>query len=153
MNRNLLLPITIACGLAVFAACGSDVSPPPNEESSPYFIEHINKGCAGDTRSTVETIGDAYLQGYSFAEDTLTLDIHFEANCCPEFVEITEVLMDRISIEVGDTLYGCRCICPYDNQFRFVWDHAGEVEIDFKSTGGSGPAVISAFDTLLVVSP
>lgn len=134
------------------SACDSYRSTAEPKVSSPCLLEHINTGCVQESETYRLGLDDAYIRGYSYNGDTLALDIHFEANCCPAFVEKVDFLNKGISIEVGDTLYNCRCICPYNNTFRFLWCESGEIEIIFKSTGWRRSTPICSFDTLIVLS-
>lgn len=152
MIRGSYLIATILGIVFILAACDSNTSLPESGESASCFLDHINSGCAVEPESAARNYDDAYLRGFCFEGDTLTLDIHFKANCCPEFVEKIDLLSNSISIDVVDTLYNCRCICPYNNKFRFLWENPGEVEISFRSTYWSGSTPICSFDTLIVLS-
>ena len=55
------------------------------------------------------------------------LRIRFEANCCPQFMETVTYEAGLLTIDVLDTLYACRCICPFENAFRFLAEGEGEM--------------------------
>jgi len=150
MSRRMVVLVVIL-GLAVLAiACESDGPSRPTGEF-PYLIAHIDRGCVPGTEAATPSLAGAYLTAFSVDGDTLSLDVHFQANCCPGFVEDVAFEPSLISIDVGDTLYGCRCICDYDNTFRLRWPDPGPVGIHFASRRYGSPSAICSFDTLIVL--
>ncbi len=143
--RLLALLVSLVCILQ----CSSDKTNQPEPSPSASFLEHTNHGCASG--GALDQPAAAHLMDYTANGDTLVLRVKFEANCCPEFREDVDVSSDSIAIVVTDDEYGCRCICPYENEFSFLWPHSGSITLVFQSRYADG--VISKFDTLLTISP
>jgi hypothetical protein len=138
-------------GLA-FAGCAGKDNPTPIPDGTQItFLQHENRGCTGTTREEYGCPGGAYLRSIESIGDTLFLTIHFEANCCPEFIETTSSDDGILHIDVQDTLSACRCICDYENRFSFLYDGGGEMRIEFVSRGGDPSYCVSAFDTLVTL--
>ena len=146
-----LLSTALFAAILLFLGCGSDNST-GSHPGSPVLVHQLDYGCQGHQDSVAFRTGSAWLNGYEFDGDTLTLDIHFEANCCPAFVESALLYEHAIAIEAADTLFGCRCMCDYDNEFLVPWSTPGQVAVSFKSTAPEhDPALICSFDTLLTL--
>lgn len=138
MRHVLLVPLLI--GLLLLSCTdgdpnpvGKDDSDHPNDGLSVEYVGHTNYGCTGEIEKSNDCPYDAYLNGFQTSGDTLTLDIHFTANCCPGFIEEFSFDNDSMSIELIDTLYGCDCICPFDNQFSFHCVGSGDLFFHFRS--------------------
>jgi len=144
--------IAVATMLACIALTGCS-DPAGGDDLTIEFVNHSDKGCASTRDSSkVECDGDAYLTGYEILGDTLVLDIHFQANCCPEFYENVSFQNGMLELVVVDSLYGCRCVCPYENEFSFLFGGHGDLQIDFMSTAAQiGPYCVSGFDTVITV--
>lgn len=152
MTRRLVTLIVFTLALAGLDTACNSRDPVRPEGGTPYLIEHIDRGCSlGSEVFTSVQGGEARLTGYSVFGDTLSLDVHFQANCCPAFVEDVVFGPGSISLDVGDTLYQCRCICSYDNTFRIHWPESGPLAFQFASRQYGSPTAICAFDTLIVI--
>jgi hypothetical protein len=135
----------------IYLGCGSDSSSPVGGDLSVDFLSHTNLGCSTRGDSVVDCDGRAILNGFDYRGDTLTLDIHFEANCCPGLTEDVSFTGGTLDIAVVDTLYGCRCICPYDDEFTFICTGSGDLRITFVSRAEPSEYCISALDTVITL--
>ncbi len=148
--------LTIVTGISLLAilvcvSCSEDESNPVEGELSLAFLSHTDTGCTGQKDySGVGCLGDAWLKGVDAVGDTLLLDIHFEANCCPEFYENVSFTDGKLDLIVVDNEYGCRCICAFENEFAFLFGGHGELKIDFRSLAPDSHCV-SAFDTVITL--
>lgn len=130
--RNYLQGGKTKYGLLLFGLlfllqfCSIENSPNYNKEPA-SFISAVHKGCDELYKST----GGSYLEDYYFTNDTLCLTIHFTANCCPEFIDSTVVTPGHIKLYTRDTLSGCRCICDYSDDFKFVYGYEGNTRLEF----------------------
>jgi hypothetical protein len=117
-------------------------------------IVHVNYGCAGDSIFPLsQGCEAAQLSGFTKVANTVTLTIGFSANCCPKFGTAASVEGNAITIAVVDSLYGCKCICGFENDFIFDWPAADSLFITFDAR----PIVdsdycISALDTVIVLT-
>jgi hypothetical protein len=151
MSRFAEIVIVLVFAALICSGCGDD-SNPVNDDLSLAFLGHDNAGCSGTRDSSrYGCMGTAFLKGVEVEGDTLTLDIHFEANCCPEFYENVSFRDGRLELVVVDSAYGCRCICPFENQFSFLFGGHGDLEIDFLSTALPDSLCVSAFDTVVTL--
>jgi hypothetical protein len=116
------------------------------------FLEHLDKGCAGEEREPQRSDVPAYLTGYTYDEGLLVLTIRFDANCCPGFRESVLVDGNEVRIDVADTLSNCRCTCTFENDFSFACSGADELFIRFRATDEPGQSFTCGVDTLLVLS-
>jgi hypothetical protein len=151
MKLLTILGILLLAVAVLWVGCESDKASSVVAGKRGTFLGHVNHGCSGSSRDISYAWDEAYLNGYEFDGTTLTLDIHFTGNCCPGFVEEASFEDDHIHIAVLDTLYGCRCHCPYDNEFLFLCDEGGDLEISFQSIKADVGLCISSFDTLITV--
>ncbi len=151
MRRAAVLAAVLSLATLVCAACAPDQSDQYDDSASVKFLGHLNHGCGGRGDSTRQKQSGCSLTAATLHEDTLELSIHFGANCCPAFVESTEITRRAIFITLADTLYGCRCMCEYDNDFLFLWPHRGRLAIHFRTSVPPGHGGECAFDTLINV--
>jgi hypothetical protein len=151
MFRFILGVLLVAAMGLHLSGCSEDARLPGETLESAAYLGHIDHGCAGQDQDLDDCEGTAFLKGFEFHADTLTLTIHFEANCCPEFVEQVVFEGDSIDIEVLDILYECDCICPFENEFAFLYAGTGDLWIHFRSLQGSGDYCVAAFDTMITL--
>lgn len=152
MNRTAVVAILSLLVSLVSLGCDEDNSNPVTHGLSVQFLDHTNKGCSASRDSSkYDCFGAAFLNSLEVAGDTLTLDIHFEANCCPGFNEDVSFDNSTVEIVVVDTLYGCRCICPFDNEFSFLFTGSGDLQIDFRSAALPDSFCVSSFDTVITL--
>ena len=104
----------------------------------------------GDVLAKMDT--RIYVQDYRFNQDTLTLQIHYSANCCPGFVVDIDVEDHVVEIAIADTLRGCLCICEYNNDFSFLYDQEGELRILFKWWDITHTQLVTEMDTTIIVT-
>ena len=148
--RTTVAALLLCCPLILltFPGCSDN-----DDSSAPQPIQgfhHDSHGCALRSAPLDTCLGRARVDHWTHAADTLRVSIQFESNCCPGFV--AEALHDgeTIRIAVDDTLHGCRCLCPYVDDFVIPWTESGRVRLSFRSTSGGG-ACASGLDTLLTI--
>lgn len=144
----------LCCAIAglILGGCADDNNPAPVPDGLKIsFLRQVDHGCVGTRDTEYDCPGTAYLGSVESVGDTLILTIHFEANCCPEFVENTSVTDGVLHIDVHDTLSACRCNCEFENEFSFLSKERGELAIEFVSWGGRPEYCMSAFDTLVTL--
>ncbi len=138
----LLVMFVIALG-----ACSDDDTPP----NSMQFLSHTDYGCTASRGGIEECLEGAGIKNVEAIGDTVVLWIRFEANCCPEFTEVVTYDAGVLTIDVVDTLYGCRCICPFENAFRFLCRDVGTLRVLFESRAGQSGSCLSGLDTTITV--
>jgi hypothetical protein len=147
--RRLLLGLA-----AILASCGDDAPAPATGPSSLAFLAHVDRGCAFDSGGVFDCVRGASLTGVEAAGDTLVLWIRFEANCCPGFTESAAYAAGDLTIAVVDTLHGCRCLCSFENPFRFLCAGTGPVRLRFQNREApDAEYCLSGLDTTFVVPP
>jgi hypothetical protein len=147
MRSTKALHALLAVFVIVLGACNDDESRPNSME----FLGHTDYGCVASRGGIEECLEGASLKNVQAIGDTLVLWIRFEANCCPEFTEQVTYDAGVLTIAVVDTLYGCRCICPFENSFRFVGEGIGEIRVLFESRAGQSGSCLSGLDTTITV--
>jgi hypothetical protein len=139
-----------AAAAGILAGCDDASTGPGSIPERMTFLEQIDHGCAGTRGASFDCAGEATLVGIEAHSDTITLRIRFEANCCPGFAESTQYNDGHLVIEVVDTLYACRCICSFENDFRFVCEGSGRIDLEFRSRTDKGTGYcVSGLDTTL----
>ena len=142
----------LICSLLVYCNVNKE---PLNSESdgSPFgnYIGFTDNHCQneGDVLAKLDT--RKYVRDYWFNRDTLTLQIHYTANCCPGFVVDVDVEDHVVEIAIADTLRGCLCICEYNNDFSFLYDDEGELRILFKWWDISHTQLFTEMDTTITL--
>jgi hypothetical protein len=152
MRSRNAIPILLVVAAIAVGACGDDGTAPNTSPSSMQFLRQDDFGCAANRGGSLECDEGATLTRIEAVGDTVVLWIHFEANCCPEFTEDISYKAGELSIAVVDTLYACRCICPFENSFHFLRKGSGELHVLFESRAMRGGDVcVSGLDTTVVV--
>ena len=115
------------------------------------FTDH---GCQEEENVLSKPILDTriYVNNYRFNQDTLTLQIHYSANCCPGFVVDIDVTDNVAEIAMADTLRGCLCICEYINDFSFLYGLEGEMRILFNWWDITHTQLVTEMDTTIIVT-
>ena len=133
MKTNLFLTGIVP---AIFLfACSNGNSPSTDQASTDnVFIKSVHNGCG----RLQKTNSDSYLADHYYDKDTLVLVIGFTANCCPAFVDSVDVSAGSIKIFVQDTLAGCHCLCPYTDDFKFLYSYEDKTLLEFWQAGKSG---------------
>ncbi|MBN2413924.1 hypothetical protein JXQ31_19780 [candidate division KSB1 bacterium] len=143
----------ILCCFVLF--CNVNKDPIKSEQpadASVFYLEFTDFGCQGNELNLDKVMNsDTYLKNYYFKNDTLTLRIHYSANCCPEFVDSVAVKDNVVEIALADTLRGCRCICDYDNDFSFLFSKEGTLRIIFKEWDIPGNLFTTLLDTTVTI--
>ena len=135
MKTFRVLTILFFCILIIQMGCErflSVLSPP--EEGRNAEIEYLlfnDSGCTGSSKRSQSLSDETYLAGYRLFNDTLTVTIHYQANCCPAFIDSVSIDGNRIDIQIDDTLNGCRCLCEYENEFKFLYNESGRLYLRF----------------------
>jgi len=146
--------LMLLCCFSFF--CNVNKDPVKSEQAadaSIYYLEFTDYGCSGNELKLGKAAeSGVYLKNYFFNKDTLTLRIHYTANCCPGFVDSVSVTGNEVGIALADTLRGCRCICDYDNDFSFLYNDTGELRIIFKWWDITHTQLVTAMDTTLIVT-
>jgi hypothetical protein len=141
--RLLLITLVVALN-----ACGDDDTSP----SSVEFISHTDYGCTASRAVTEDCLEGASIRNIEAIGDTVVLWIRFEANCCPEFTETVAYDAGVLTIDVVDTVYACRCICPFENAFRFLCRETGSLRVLFESRATRGGDIcLSGLDTTITM--
>jgi hypothetical protein len=146
MKRILAFAPILTVGLLFILQCGDNGNKPTAPAGSITYRRTDHYPCRHDQGKSKETTACAYLKTASFDGSSLALTIHFEANCCPSFVNTINVTDRTIEIAVADTLHECRCTCPYEDDFVFSCPTQGNVTVRFQTENGS-----CAFDTLIAL--
>ena len=146
------MPAILLGVFLVLGACDESQVGPAAHPTDLSFLEHVDHGCTRQGEPTFDCFGEAHLVGLEAASDTVTLVVSFLANCCPEFTETVQYDDGHLGIDVVDTLYDCRCICTYQNEFQFACEGSGQVRIEFMSRTDRGDGYcVSALDTTVTV--
>lgn len=154
MRRSNAILVPLVFVAAVLGACGDDGTSPKRNPGSMQFLGQTDYGCVASRGGSLECLEGATVTRVEALGDTVVLWIHFEANCCPEFTEDVSYDSGELAIAVVDTLYACRCICPFENSFRFLREGGGTVRVLFESRATrGGDFCISGLDTTLSIPP
>ncbi|MBN2413923.1 hypothetical protein JXQ31_19775 [candidate division KSB1 bacterium] len=123
-----------------------------DEETKIEFLRFINYGCASEKGLEKTLQNDYYLTGYRLNKDTLTLTIHFPANCCPDFSDSIYVSNNNVNITLADKSPGCFCICEYNNDFTFLYTGGNKIHIIFRFMDFGDEGYTTRIDTLVVLN-
>jgi hypothetical protein len=145
--------IALIFSIIFFLIIGCDGTEPLTNENllQTNYLGFTNSGCIQSKYSNPQQ-NCAYLSNYTYKSDTLKLKIHFEANCCPSFMDSTFIDQNILNITLHDTLYRCACICSYENEFIFFYYDKNDVIIKFKSTARPHGTSICSMDTTITLS-
>lgn len=110
----------------------------------------IDYGCSGQTILPKSNSRCAYLENFTVANDTLKLIIMYEGNCCPGFTDSIKVLNGGVEIIKKDSLYDCRCICNYENEYSFLFEGSGKFSLSFITYSTEGNYYCS-LDTAIII--
>lgn len=144
--------LALIFSVILFLIIGCDSTEPPSNDSflQTKYLGYTNSGCI-QSKFTGTRQNCAYLTNYTYINDTLKLKIHFEANCCPGFKDSIVISHNILSITLNDTLYGCKCMCPFENEFAFLYRDKNDVTIRFISTAVPHSTFICAMDTTIIL--
>jgi len=148
------ITVMLLCCLLIFCDINKEPlnSDEPTGAATKYF-EFTDYGCQGNELNLDKaTFSKTFLQKYFFNKDTLTLRIHYSANCCPAFVDSVSVTQNLVEIALADTLNGCRCVCDFDNDFSFLYYDEGELRIIFKWWDMPKNQFITEMDTTIFLT-
>ncbi len=152
MCSRRALRIGVTTLVMLLTGCGDAGTSPERSPSSLRFVDQVDYGCVANRGGSLDCVEGATLTRIEADADTVTFWIRFEANCCPEFTEQTLYHGGVLSISVVDTVFGCRCVCPFENPFRFVRQGTGRVRVLFESRAEKNDDLcLSGLDTLVVL--
>jgi len=123
-----------------------------DQETKIEFLRFINYGCAGPNLLEKVLQNDYYLKDYRLHNDTLTLTIHFIANCCPDFSDKVYVSENNVNITLADKSPGCYCICEYNNDFTFLYTGGNTLHVLFRFMDFGDEGYTTRIDTLVVLN-
>ena len=140
--------------LITISACKKDdsVIGIQDEETKIEFLRFIDYGCASTNGLEKPLQDDYYLKGYRLNKDTLTLTIHFPANCCPTFTDNITVTDNNVNVTLADTNPGCYCICEYNNDFTFLYTGGNTIHLIFRFMDFGDDGYTTRIDTLIVLN-
>ncbi len=117
-------------------------------------VGFIDYGCLKEENVLSKADMDTriYLRDYWTSADTLTLQIHYTANCCPGFVVDIDVKENVVEIAIADTLRSCLCFCEYNNDFSFLYDEKGVLRVLFKWWDITHTLLTMEMDTTIIVT-
>jgi len=143
----------IFCVFFILLACEKDdsVIGIQDEETKIKFLRYIDYGCADPNDLSKALQEEYYVKEHRLNKDTLTLTIHFPANCCPGFVENIAVGIDSVKIAVADTSAGCFCICEYNNDFKFLYTGGKNLNVIFRYKDYGESGYTTKIDTLIQI--
>ncbi|HPG41483.1 MAG TPA: hypothetical protein PLP19_19415 [bacterium] len=105
----------------------------PDNDDSLRFLSFTDNQCQGELASLAKALtGHVYIMDHCKNGDTLTMRIHYSANCYPGFVNDATVGTDSIVIAIADTIRGALCMCEYENDYQFFYPYYGNVRVIFK---------------------
>ena len=154
MSRYLYIVLSmIICCFILYCNVNKDpVLPEQTTDAAVNYLDFTDFGCQGNELNLDKALDSgAFLKNYFVNEDTLTLRIHYPANCCPGFVDSVAVIDNLVEIALADTLKGCRCICDYDNDFSFLYTWDGQLRILFKEWDIPGNQFTTILDTTITI--
>lgn len=150
-STTLILASVLVLAIAL-GACGDDDPSTTAGPSTMEFLGQTNLGCTASRGGSMDCLEGATLTRMEALGDTVVFWIRFEANCCPAFTENVSYHGGELSIAVVDTVYGCRCICPFENAFRFLPGGSGPLHLLFESrVAHGGDDCLSGLDTTVVI--
>ena len=144
MKRILAVASILALGLPALLQCRGDGGKPTTSLGPITFQRTDHHPCADTPDSSRDTTNCSFLKSASYDGSHLTLTIHFQANCCPAFVNTVKVTGRSVEIALEDTLHACRCTCTYEDDFVFSCPSPGDLAVKFEA--GSETC---ALDTLI----
>ncbi|NQT25141.1 hypothetical protein HQ585_07295 [candidate division KSB1 bacterium] len=129
--RKSIVLLCVLITLISWAGCKKKTTDPVDTSLHLIYLEHLNNGCLELEEPAMAPSRDPYLVGHTIEGNDLTLTIHYEANCCPAFVDSIRLMDQTVEILIDDTLQGCRCICDYENDFAFNYSGSGALHLLF----------------------
>ncbi len=153
-HSKIIIPLFIVLIFLLISCDDEDLSNQQNKyiEFRDYECIPTNNVSYLNEENTISSDYLAYLKSYYYNQDTLKLTIHFWANCCPAFSDSVLISEQRIDIFLRDTLRGCRCICPYDNDFIFLYRQKGALRILFYVANSDNSFTTAVVDTVIYLS-
>jgi hypothetical protein len=147
---RLALILFASASLGLFG-CSDDTTGVPEGPQGGAFVRHLDRGCSR-VEAPENDPGSSFLRDFSFDGSTLILTIHFVANCCPVFAESCTVESGNIEIDLWEVESQCDCICPFDNDFIFIYKEAGDLRVHFRLLHPPNGFVVSEFDTVITLA-
>jgi hypothetical protein len=113
------------------AGCKKKSTEPVDTSLQLEYVGLTDNGCLGHDAPARAPDHESHLVDHTIEGDLLTLTIHYEANCCPAFVDSIRLANQTVEIFIEDTLHGCRCLCDYENDFAFNYSGSGTLHLLF----------------------
>jgi len=145
---------TILCIFFILLACEKDdsVIGIQDEETKIKFLRYIDYGCANTNDLSKALQKEYYVKEHRLNKDTLTLTIHFPANCCPDFSDKITISDNNVNITLADKSPGCYCICEYNNDFTFLYTGGKTIRVIFRFMDFGDDGYTTRIDTLVVLN-
>ncbi|HPG41484.1 MAG TPA: hypothetical protein PLP19_19410 [bacterium] len=153
MLKPLIILIVICLTVSVYY-CKDNHDPlqPNTLNPEPRYLSFVDNPCQGHPGSLDKAMSDdARLVQYFRKGDTLTLQLHFIANCCPAFVDSAAVSKGNIVISLADSLGNCDCMCDYTDDFNFLYPYDDDVHLVFQWWYLRAGQFSTALDTTIVI--
>ncbi len=140
--------------LISLSGCQKDdsVTGTKDEGTKIEFLRFTDYGCASEKGLEKPLQNDYYLKGYRLNKDTLTLTVHFPANCCPDFSDSIYVSDNNVNITLADKSPGCYCICEYNNDFSFLYSGGNTIHLVFRFMDFGDEGYTTRIDTLVILN-
>jgi len=112
----------------------------------------LSKDVAGASTSQITYDDRNYVKGFTYHNDTLALEIHYIANCCPDFADNVTITGNNIEIYLQDKWAGCLCMCEYENLFCFYAPAISQTHVKFNEKGPYEQNYRTMIDTVFTVN-
>jgi len=129
--RKSIVLLCVLITLISWAGCKKKTTDPVDTSIQLEYMGLSDNGCLEVGEPAMAPSRGPYLTDHTIEGDGLTLTIHYEANCCPAFVNSIKLRDETVEIQIDDTLHGCRCICDYENDFTFSYSGTGTLHLLF----------------------
>ncbi len=152
MKRFWMLFVLVICTVSssCFEKHGMYV---PENDDSLRFLSFTDYHCQDESEGLAKNLSSrVYIVNHFMNGDTLTLRIHYEANCCPAFVNETTVSQGNIVIAIADTLRNAKCMCDYENDYKFLYSYKGDLRVIFKWWDINHENLTTYMDTTIVIN-
>ena len=155
MKTIYIVICMILCIFFIFLACEKEksITGVKDQETKIKFLRYIDYGCANTNDLSKALQKEYYVKEHRLNKDTLTLTIHFPANCCPDFSDKVYVSENNVNIRLADKSPGCFCICEYDNDFTFHYTGGKTIRVIFRFMDFGEDGYKTRIDTLIQLDP
>ena len=129
--RKSITSLCLLVLLLSWAGCEKKSTDPVDTSLRLQYVGLSDHGCVQLEEPAMAPSRTPYLAYHTVEGDDLTLTIHYEANCCPAFVDSIRLMDQTVEILIEDTLQGCLCICDFENDFAFTYSGSGTLHLLF----------------------